>query len=515
MRWFKKIVRAILALLPVLSVFLIINGDTLATSHELEGIRFAMPVVPLDYELFEGYENAGVFYQNTFSHSNGFFIGFSDSRGGLTRKSWPQNFLDNQNPRDNWFRFYSYWNGSTCVYNAFPEGWQVDYYDDIPIGWYSDDDNSTHHFEASFYYTPSAYADIASLKCNQYGIPYSATFPFQQSSLGGLFPGNDGNLVSQTDWYWDNQNPYWYSSDGFWTSERHIDTSTGQTYRSSFYLNRMIGASTNKFKTLVIPIYNSDLDSDCTGEFESGDTFTFEGAFQFDQPDFQWNPDLDNSSFFGLLINDPTHSRSASCTTNLITVENYQNLEFSCSYTFDFDPDIFVVSLRIYAGDEADYVWDASPFSFGGLKVITHNDDSVSGCKLGDDLHGAYIGGDYTKEESQEGGFFHDLSHLFFFSIPIASTPLGGLFSGYNNSQCASIPLISNLLHAEEETVCPFFTQTVRDIATPILASASVLLLFGFLVRWLSSSSGNYYEDSSTFDFNDMSYTSSHRSKRR
>lgn len=509
MRWFKKIMRAILNLLPLFAIFFIVNGNTSALSYEVDGIPFAMPVAPLDFEQFEGYEDAGVVYQNTFSANHMFFINFSEQKQSLSRLKFPGKSQD----VDNAFRFYSYWNGSTCVYNSFPDGWQHEYYNDIPIGWGDDDDDSTYSMSLGFYYMPSSYVDDnPSFKCSQYHVPFSGELPFDQNSLNDYFPDSFTNMSS---WYWDNQNPYWYSSDGMLTYERHIDTSTGQSYGSSLYLQDVIGTNPNKFKTLVLPVYNSDQDSDCTGEFESGDTFEFNGVFQFDQPDFQWNSNLDSTSEFKLRIQDKSHYRESDCITNLITVNGYQQLEFTCSISFDFDPDIFVASIRIYAGDNADYVWDASPFYFAGLKIITHNDDSPAQCEVGDYFDSSHILGDFTQEDSQGGGFFYDLSHLFIFSIPISSTPLGGLFSGYNNSQCASIPLISNLLHAEEEVVCPFFTKVVRDIATPILASASVLLLFGFLVRWLSSSSGNYYEDSSTMDFNDMTYTSSHRSKKR
>ena len=60
---------------------------------------------------------------------------------------------------------------------------------------------------------------------------------------------------------------------------------------------------------------------------------------------------------------------------------------------------------------------------------------------------------------------------------------------------CASIPNLASMLHSNETQVCAFFPSTVRDILTPVFVLASMMLVFGFVVRWLGSSSGNMFED--------------------
>lgn len=66
-----------------------------------------------------------------------------------------------------------------------------------------------------------------------------------------------------------------------------------------------------------------------------------------------------------------------------------------------------------------------------------------------------------------------------------------------DNNSCASIPTISSMIHSDESQVCPWFDSSIRNIVTPVLGLSSMMLVFGFAVRWLGSSSGNLFEDSS------------------
>lgn len=64
--------------------------------------------------------------------------------------------------------------------------------------------------------------------------------------------------------------------------------------------------------------------------------------------------------------------------------------------------------------------------------------------------------------------------------------PFAPLFEMFNPSGCVQIPTLSDWLHTEDTQVCPWFPVKVRQIATPVLSIASVMLLFGFVVGWLN-----------------------------
>ena len=88
------------------------------------------------------------------------------------------------------------------------------------------------------------------------------------------------------------------------------------------------------------------------------------------------------------------------------------------------------------------------------------------------------------------------LSNLFNFNFINPFSPIFNLFT--DSSQCANIPIIAGMLGSTETTYCPWFSSTTRSILTPVLGLSATMLVFGFLVRWLSSSSGNMFEDQTT-----------------
>lgn len=75
---------------------------------------------------------------------------------------------------------------------------------------------------------------------------------------------------------------------------------------------------------------------------------------------------------------------------------------------------------------------------------------------------------------------------IFNFSVLNPFAPLLHLFNPGN--ACVSIPVLSSWLHTEQTSVCPFFPSGVRSIVTPVLGISSMMLLFGFVMRWLRGS---------------------------
>lgn len=70
------------------------------------------------------------------------------------------------------------------------------------------------------------------------------------------------------------------------------------------------------------------------------------------------------------------------------------------------------------------------------------------------------------------------------------SNPFAPLLSMFSSSQCVNIPTISSWFHSSTNLYCSWWPQSVRNVATPIFALGSSMLLFGFLVRWIKTKDG-------------------------
>lgn len=67
--------------------------------------------------------------------------------------------------------------------------------------------------------------------------------------------------------------------------------------------------------------------------------------------------------------------------------------------------------------------------------------------------------------------------------------PFESIFSLFlSPSTCANIPVLASWVHSDTSTVCSWWPQNVRNVLTPVFGIASMMLLFGFLMRWLGGS---------------------------
>lgn len=157
---------------------------------------------------------------------------------------------------------------------------------------------------------------------------------------------------------------------------------------------------------------------------------------------------------------------------------------------------------------------------FSASYFTTYNDPTWSGLYANDPPSGSEIEespGYYQlygyPEQSgcQPGDFLCDLSSLFSFDF---LNPFRGLFDLFSDqSSCASIPILASMIHSEETQVCPWFSSEVRNIVTPVLGLSSMMLLFGFVVRWLGARSGNFIEDSGGVDSGGLHFQNKFRRK--
>lgn len=67
--------------------------------------------------------------------------------------------------------------------------------------------------------------------------------------------------------------------------------------------------------------------------------------------------------------------------------------------------------------------------------------------------------------------------------------PFGALFEFFIGSQnCASIPTLARWVHSDTSTVCSWWSSDVISVLTPVFGISSIILLFGFFIKWLRGS---------------------------
>lgn len=229
------------------------------------------------------------------------------------------------------------------------------------------------------------------------------------------------------------------------------------------------------------------------------------------------NPDTNSYSDFYDSYTSTSSSSLCSVDTNYdfaisngdLQILRFEGLNVHCTFTAPTDMYYIYPSIKIYGDVGLSYnsnsflTWsDDGGVFFTGSYLITGGDDTWSGeimnaTPTGDNMNSnsSYVQlyGTIDDGSCLDGDFLCELSHLFDFSALNPFAPIFDLFT--DNSSCSSIPIIAGMLNSSEITYCPWFSSTTRNILTPVLGLASSMLIFGFFVRWLGSSSGNMFED--------------------
>lgn len=115
--------------------------------------------------------------------------------------------------------------------------------------------------------------------------------------------------------------------------------------------------------------------------------------------------------------------------------------------------------------------------------VFDHNgtDKFISSADYDPDL-----GGDIAHDLTLNPNSFKNLIKISF-SNPFK--PLFDLFKTGNT--CVNVPIIAGMLKAPNSTYCSWFSSSTRDIVTPVIQISSLMLIFGYFIRWLSGHSGD------------------------
>lgn len=183
-------------------------------------------------------------------------------------------------------------------------------------------------------------------------------------------------------------------------------------------------------------------------------------------------------------------------------------LRYDCPFTLyqsDVDPDVlqfFKLSVDFsYLNSNTklhNLIYDSSIIITDGDSSVPPDgdewgDQSVYGTNI-DQAPGSAKQTSLPQVESDGINWFESLKNMFTFQVLNPFTPIFSLFS--DSDSCANIPIIAGMLHSEETQVCPWFSSNVRSVLTPVFGLSAMMLVFGFAVRWLGSSSGNFFEDS-------------------
>lgn len=329
---------------------------------------------------------------------------------------------------------------------------------------------------------------------------------YDSNSVGGLAPA----LGTPTSGELQRLLPYRFSYDGFYRTDTR--NSEGLYYTNKFDLHNVFGPQgyPNTIYDLYIPFgsgktdvsstLTNDMPIEFSGEFVidladpssafglNGSTIQLETYYVYNQgwngpdvTDCTWNlvrdyPD-DPTSVYGLRYSCPTTLRSSS---SWDPSRNFPYFRLHVHFNYETENTKFF-----------QFIYDSSV-------SITNNDGTPGGDwddpVQGYDTHSA-PGSAYQQDyHDQEPDYGLSLSKLFNFTFINPFEPILHLFT--DNGSCVQIPTIAGMIHSEETQVCPWFDSNVRNIVTPVLGLSSMMLVFGFAVRWLGARSGNMFEDS-------------------
>lgn len=316
-------------------------------------------------------------------------------------------------------------------------------------------------------------------------------------------PSGMNSLYKIRDW-----DRYWYQYDGFYFLDS--DTQNGLNRQSKLAFQDLFNPNMpDTFTNITLPLglLTPEMDTLSLGSNIIVKGLYDIGATDTNDLDPNWGgthyievKGFETQAYYE--SNQPT-SFEIPCVLRTDSNPDYQifSREFYCStdVPISYDPTYpigFTFKSRL-SGD--DYLWSMPIdfFVFNGITIITNGDTTSGGyfnppVTGGDKLRapGNILSPNTTETETN---WFNSLIEMFAFNF---TNPFSALFMLFtDNNSCVNIPNLAGMLHAEDTQYCPWFDSTTRNILTPVLGVSSVMLVFGFLVRWLGSSSGNMFDD--------------------
>lgn len=497
------------ALVTIFGLSLSVFSDVNALKHEYVGIPYFQTHIPYpDYD-----SDSGVKYLDW--NSNNFSGDYGSSLELKFEGDSHDSSYSSLSPRFS----ASY----LSIVNLPPDSCQISPYDKEPYPIFRFDSNDSVKTQLVFGINSRLYSSLSwpySCEHDNHEIPNfdDSSIPAYPSMIvcnrdtGAVCDG----LWATPEYYNSEILPYLYSSNGFYLKSKAID-SEGVHYSHTFSFNDMFNNYIPTFSFLSLPLHDTDgyfLDS---SNLYAGRSLEFAGSFEFDGS-FSWHSDIaTNGSYFKFITqamplhgsDDTYDSIEIDCTTNLITLDGLTRLDYSCPLTLSKDYLLFS-NPHLEISGNGNYVWQTDDvWRFADVFVVTDHDDTLGDSFNGDITGGGTIVGDAQNDISTGSeDWFASLVSLFSFDF---INPFAPLFNLFNNDSCAQIPTLAGMLHSNETQVCPWFDSTVRNITTPVLGLSSMMLVFGFVIRWLGSRSGNFIEDSGGVDSGGLHFGNKYR----
>lgn len=521
MIWFKKIIRAILNLLPLLFLTLI-PFNVSASSHRyntimLAPMEFPSPVVnsslghaEINYNDVQSWSGLGGDF--LLRAENSAYNSSYDSIYLTHSMSWLNAYVDSSDP-------------TQCVYN-----------DVKPLFLFN---KSNNQFQVGTF-SPSGGSWLSIVNDNvnssystarcRYGHKFGEgkNLSFKSSSIpAGLLSCNDSNgavcggLWNTSEYINSQILPYPYTSNAFY-NYGSVEVN-GITYSHSFSpLKEMFNGDINRFSYLSIPLADySDywLNSD---NFSNGRQIDINATI-FSNNSFDFNPDFSSasgSSSRGVFLKYSGYDYYSArfiedrvrCSVENVHVggvgdnSNYFPYELRISCNLNLPTKFITFSPTLVFDGDHEYIFDNSDwsFSYGSFYYITDGDSTPSYDFGTTNVNGTYIFGDpahYIPDNNSDGGFIANIVNLlenfrvnilnlFQFNFLNPFAPLFALFT--SGDECVNIPIMASMLNSDENVVCPWFPASVRNIVTPVFMLVSVMIIFGFAVRWVKSSSSDF-----------------------
>lgn len=302
-------------------------------------------------------------------------------------------------------------------------------------------------------------------------------------------------------------NPYYFPYSGAYASD--CDTENGLQACTRFSLSNLFtSVPTGAFghlTNLMIPLGAPGED---VGQFVNGSHLDFNFEIDFDS-------DTDPTSSFGDHFTSYIRARTGGTsigTSSLCTydIQDYRSdterypytLSLNCGWDSTYDVPVGSVSFWLeFSPNSSSTLWDysADTMVFYSSVVVSDYDDTPADVSFTSGVVGGQLdrapGSAKNPSSDTSDDFFSSLANMFSFGFFNPFAPIFALFT--DNDSCVNIPILAGMLNSEDTTYCPWFDSSVRNVLTPVLGIASVMLIFGFAVRWLGASSGNLFEDSS------------------
>lgn len=93
------------------------------------------------------------------------------------------------------------------------------------------------------------------------------------------------------------------------------------------------------------------------------------------------------------------------------------------------------------------------------------------------------------EQEREESAKNEGNGLLGIFNISILN-PFAGIWEIFNSGGCTSIPTLASWVGSDNTTYCSWWPQSIRATLTPVFSLAAMMLLFGFVMRWLGGKEG-------------------------